>query len=166
MPFGSSKGPLQITKWHSITIVDPSCHKQTIYFSPKYSNSHSSDTRHTKKSSVNSHINTCANLWLKIPKFGGSKKKVNFLTSQKLAPFGPANGQSVTYSKIKTKVCRTPYSTPMDRFLIKSVNPKYPLRCCKCAQKHPLTSTACKTPLSVSQPPKMVPLYSLGTCPP
>ena len=41
----------------------------------------------------------------------GFKEKVNFLTSQKLAPFGPANGQSLTYSKIQTKVCRTLYST-------------------------------------------------------
>ena len=99
-------------------------------------------------------------------KIWGVKKKVNFLTSQKFAPFSPANGQSVTYSKIQTKVCRIPYSTPMDRFLIKSVNPGYPLSCRKCAQKRHLSLTACGTPLSVLHPPKMVPPYSLGTCPP
>ena len=33
-------------------------------------------------------------------KFWG-QKKVNFLTSQKLAPFSPANGQSLTYSTRK-----------------------------------------------------------------
>ena len=49
-----------------------------------------------------------ANLWLKILKFGGSKKIGNFLTSQKLPLYGPANSQSVTYSKIHIKVCRTP----------------------------------------------------------
>ena len=49
-----------------------------------------------------------ANLWLQILKFGGSKKIGNFLTSQKLPLYGPANDQSVTYSKIYIKVCRTP----------------------------------------------------------
>ena len=49
-----------------------------------------------------------ANLWLKIPKFGGSKKIGNFLTSQKLPLYGPANGQLVTYSKIQIKVSGTP----------------------------------------------------------
>ena len=44
----------------------------------------------------------------------GVKKISNFLTSQKLPPNGPANGQSVTYSKIHIKVSRTPYATPMD----------------------------------------------------
>ena len=61
VPFGSSKGPLQITKWHSITIVNPSCCKRMIHFSPKYSNGHSSDTGRKKKKkncSINSHINT------------------------------------------------------------------------------------------------------------
>ena len=63
-----------------------------------------------------------SNLWLKILKFGGSKKFDNFLTSQKSALIGPANSQLVTYSKIQTKVYRTPQPTPMDLFLIKSVN--------------------------------------------
>ena len=49
-----------------------------------------------------------ANLWLKILKFGGSKKIGNFLTSQKLPLYGPANSQLVTYSKIRIKVSRTP----------------------------------------------------------
>ena len=39
---------------------------------------------------------------------GGSKQIGNFLTSQKLPLYSPANGQSVTYSKIHIKVCRTP----------------------------------------------------------
>ena len=38
----------------------------------------------------------------------GLKKIGNFLTSQKLPLYGPANGQSDTYSKIHIKVCRTP----------------------------------------------------------
>ena len=157
MSFGSSKGPLQITKRHSITIVDPSCHKWMIYLLPKYSNGHISDTRcKKKKSSVNSHINTyLCQFMAQNSEIWGVKKKVNFLTSQKLAPFGPANGQLVTYSKIQTKVCKTPYSTPMDRFLIKSVNPEYPLSCHKCAQKHHLSSMACGTPFKcVTPPPK------------
>ena len=82
------------------------------------------------------------------------KKKGNLLTSQKLAPFSLASGQLVTYPKIQTKVCRTPYSTSMDRFLMKSMNPKYPLSCRECAQKCHLSSTACGTPLSVSHPPE------------
>ena len=44
----------------------------------------------------------------------GGKKMDNFLTSQKLPLHGPANNQSVTFSKIHTKVCRTPWTTPMD----------------------------------------------------
>ena len=44
----------------------------------------------------------------------GSKKKVNFFDISKLAVFGPANSQSVTYPKIQTKVCRVPSGTPMD----------------------------------------------------
>ena len=38
----------------------------------------------------------------------GVKKMSNFLTCQKLPLYGPANGQSVTYSKIRIKVSRTP----------------------------------------------------------
>ena len=89
-----------------------------------------------KKNSVNSHINTyLCQFMAQNSEIWRVKKIVEFLTSRKLAPFGPANGQSVTYSKIQTKVCRTPYSTPMDRFLIKSVNPEYPLSCHKCVEK-------------------------------
>ena len=108
-----------------------------------------------KKTSVNSHINTyLCQFMAQNSEICGVNKKVNFLTSQKLPSFGPANIQSVTYSKIQTKVCRPPYSTPVDRFLIKSVNPEYPVSCCECAQKCHLSSTACGTPLSVSHPPK------------
>ena len=36
-PFGRWKGPLQISKWHCIKIVEPSCCKSTIYVSaPKW----------------------------------------------------------------------------------------------------------------------------------
>ena len=155
MPFGSSKGPLQITKWHSITIVDPSCHNYGQFIFRQNIQTAIARTPDAKKPTLYIHIliHICANLWLQIPKFRGSKKLLNFLTPQKLAPFGPANGQLVTYSKIQTKVCRTPYSTPMDRFLIKSVNPKYPLSCHECAQKCHLSLTACNTPLNVSQFP-------------
>ena len=102
-------------------------------------------------------LDICANLCLKIPKFGGSKKFDNFLTSQnpkKLALFGPANGQSVTYSKIQTKVCRVPWDPPMNWFLIKSVNAEYPLSCHKCVEKWTFCILCPAGPLSVSQPPQ------------
>ena len=119
-----------------------------IYFSPKYSNGHSSDTKgkEKKKGSINSHINTylCQFMAQNAEIWGGVKKK---------APFGPANGQLVTYSKIQTKVCRTPYSTPMYRFLIKSVNPEYPLSCHKCVEKLTFCVLCPAGPLSVLHPP-------------
>ena len=78
---------------------------------------------------------------------------------------GPVNGQSVRYSKIQTRVSRTPQDTPMDWFLMKSVNAKYPLSHRKCAEKCNFSvsffSMAHGTPLSASHPPKMVPSYSL-----
>ena len=85
-----------------------------------------------------------------IPKFGGLKKKVNFLTSQKSVLFGLANGQSVTYLKIQTKVFRVPSGTPMDRFLMKSVNAEYLLSCRKCVKKWTLCTW------SPARPPKCV----------
>ena len=68
------------------------------------------DLNHLTKNGILDYIllHIYANLWLKIPKFGGSEKIGNFLTSQKLPLYGPANGQSVTYSKIHIKVSRTP----------------------------------------------------------
>ena len=94
-------------------------------------------------------------------KIWGVEKKVNFLTSQKSALFGLANGQSVTYLKIQTKVFRVPSGTPMDWFLMKSVNAKYPLSCRKCVKKQPR-----QTPQVCRSPPEMVPPYSPGSCPP
>ena len=91
-----------------------------------------------------------------------SKKLLKVLTFQKLAPFGPANSQSVTYSKIQTKVCRTPYSTPMDRFLIKSMNPVYPLSCRKCVEKRTFCVLCPIGPPSVCHTPQK--LYHLGIC--
>ena len=92
------------------------------------------------------------------PKFwnlGGAEKKLNFLTSQKLALFGPANGQLVTYPKIQTKVCRLPSGTPMDWFLMKSVNAEYPLSCCNCVEDQTLCSlTPARPPKCVTPPPK------------
>ena len=80
-----------------------------------------------------------ANLWLKIPKFGGVKKIWQLFDISKIlkksALFGPANSQLVTYSKIQTKVCRVTWGTPMDWFLIKSVNAEYPLSCRKYVEK-------------------------------
>ena len=78
-----------------------------------YLNGHSLDTgpqKNTPKNGVSVFIllHIYANLWLKIPKFGRSKIMSNFLTCQKLPLYGPANGQSVTYSKIRIKVSRTP----------------------------------------------------------
>ena len=35
-------------------------------------------------------------------------------TLKKSALFGPGNGQSVTHSKIQTKVCRVPWGPPVD----------------------------------------------------
>ena len=67
-----------------------------------------------------------------------------------MALFGPANGQSVTYSKIQTKVCRVSWSTPIDSFLMKSVNAEYPLSYRKCVEK----LTVCF--LGPAGPPKCV----------
>ena len=103
------------------------------------------------------------------PKFrnlGGQKKRWTFLTSQTSALFGPANSQLVTYLKIQTKVCRVPSDTPMDWFLMKSVNAEYPLSCCKCVEKRTLcTRSPARPPKCVAPPPKMVPPYSPGSCP-
>ena len=84
-----------------------------IRISANYSNGHSSDTGPKKNKTKNGILvfillHIYANLLLKIQKFGGSKKMSNFLTFQKLPVYSPANGQLVTYSKIHTKVCRTP----------------------------------------------------------
>ena len=104
------------------------------------------------------------------PKFrnlGGSKKKMNFFDISKSAVFGPANGQSVTYPKIQTKVCRVPSGTPMDWFLMKSANAEYPLSCRKCVEKRTICTRIDATPPEVHQtPPKMVPPYSPAICPP
>ena len=113
-------------------------------------------------------LHICANLWVKIPKFGGQKNLTTFWqlkNPKKSALFGPANGQSLTYSKSQTRVCRLPWSPPMDWFLIKSVNAEYPLSCRKCVENGHFVFYALLDPLSVSHPPKMVPPYSLGTCP-
>ena len=84
---------------------------------------------------------------------------------KKSALKAPGNGQSVTYSKIQPRVSRIPYSTPVDWFLTKSVNAKYPLSCRKCVKK---TELLCSMPHRMPQvcrtPPKMVPPYSLGIC--
>ena len=74
----------------------------------------------------------------KFQNLGGQKNLTTFWhlrNPKKSALFGPANGKSVTYWKIKTRVCRVPLGTPMDWFLIKSVNAKYPLSCRKCVEK-------------------------------
>ena len=65
--------------------------------------------------SINLHIVThICQFMTQNSKIWGLKKSDNFLTAQKLALFGPANSQSVTYSKIQTKVCRVHWGTPMD----------------------------------------------------
>ena len=56
-------------------------------------------TPEAKKSSINSHINTYLYQFM---------AQNSISKSQKLASFGPANGQSVTYSKIQIKVCGRP----------------------------------------------------------
>ena len=82
--------------------------------------SNSSETGPSKKkkknSSVSLHVVThlCQFMAQNSEIWGESKKFDNFLTSQKLALFGPANGQSMTYSKIQTKVSRVPWGPPMD----------------------------------------------------
>ena len=58
----------------------------------------------------------------------------NFWQNQKSALFSLVNSQLVTYPKIQTKVCRVPSGTPMDWFLMKSVNAEYPLSYCKCVK--------------------------------
>ena len=55
----------------------------------------------------------------------------------------------------------------MDQFLVKSLNPKYPLGCHKCAEKYNFSFTGPWHHLkSVSPPQKMVPSCSLVICPP
>ena len=114
-------------------------------------------------------LHICANLWVKILKFGGSKNFTTFWhlkNPKKSALFSPANAQLVTYSKIQTKVSRVPWGPPMDWFLIKSVNVEYPLSCCKCVEKWtfcvlcPAGSPKCVTP------PKNSTTIYLGICPP
>ena len=80
-----------------------------------YSNSPSLDTRSPPKNcSINLHIVTHLCQFLaQNSKIWEVKKIDNFLPSQKLALHGPANSQLVTYSKIQTKVCKTPQATPM-----------------------------------------------------
>ena len=89
---------------------------------------------------------------------------------KKLTLNGLRNGQSVTYSKMQTKVCRGPWGAPMDWCLMKSVNAEYPLSCRKCVEKPPKSGTfgfeAPPEPPSVSHPLKMVPPYSPAICPP
>ena len=101
---------------------------------------------------------------------GGQKNSTTFWhleNPQKSALFSPGNSQSVTYSKIQTKVCRVPWGPPMDWFLIKSVNAEYPLSCRKCVEKQTFCILCpAGPPKCVSPPEKMVPPYSLGTYPP
>ena len=108
-----------------------------------------------KKKKKNLHINThpCQFMAQNSEIWGGRK---NFWTfSQKSALFGPANNQSVTYLKIPTKVFRVPSSTPMDWFLMKSVNAKYPLSCHKCVKKWTLcTQSPARPPKCVTHPQK------------
>ena len=124
-----------------------------------------------KKSSINLHTVThlCQFMTQNSKIWGGSKKKSNnFLTSQKSALFGPASGQLVTYSKTQTKVCRTSYSTQVYWLILDEISQcRVPFKLSQMCQKmEPLFSMPHWIPLSVSHPPKMVPQYSLGTCPP
>ena len=141
-----------------------------------YSNSHSSETRPQKKKKKKFfHKFTCC--YTSVPIYGskfwnlgGQKNSTIFWhlkNPKKSALFGPGNSQSVTYSKIQTKVCRVPWGPPIDWFLVKSVNAKYPLSCRKCVEKQTFC-ILCPTgpPKCVDPPQKMVPPYSLGTCPP
>ena len=77
---------------------------------------------------------------------------------KKLTLNGLWNGQSVTYSKMQTKVCRGPWGAPMDWCLMKSVNAEYPLSCHKCVKKPPKNGTfgfeALPEPISVLHPPR------------
>ena len=125
-----------------------------------------------KNSSISLHVVThLCQFMAQNSEISGVKKIWQLFDISKIlknsALFGPANGQSVTYSKIQTKVCRVPWGPPMDWFLIKSVNAEYPLSCRKCVEKQTFCILCPTGPLSVSElPPKMVPPYSLGTCPP
>ena len=110
VPCDRSKYPLQIFKCHCIKIVEPVCHKWTICFSTNFLNGHSSDTRQKKKvCSINLHVVIhLFQFMAQNSEIWGLKNLKIFLTSQKSALFCPANGQLVSYSKIQTKVCRTP----------------------------------------------------------
>ena len=90
----------------------------------------------------------------KFQNLGGQKNLTTFWhlkNPKKSALFGSANGQSVTYSKIQTRVSRVPWGPPIDWFLMKSVNAEYPLSCLKCVEKQ----TFCI--LCPAGPPKCVP---------
>ena len=107
-----------------------------------------------------------ANLWVKILKFGGVKKMDNFLTSlksSKSGTFWPSKWPISDLFKNPNWICKVPFGTPMDWSLMKSVNAEYPLNCCKYGPAH---SKPCQTPQVCHTPSsKMVPPYSLGTCP-
>ena len=80
---------------------------------------------------------------------------------------GLQNGQLVTYSKMQTKVYRGPYGAPMDWCWMKLVNAEYPLSCHKCVEKVELSDLKPRqSPQVCHTPPKMVPPYSPGICPP
>ena len=141
-----------------------------------YSNGHSSETEPPPKKKFFYMLQfTCC--YTSVPIYGskfwnlGGQKNLttywHLKIPKKSALFGSANSQSVTYSKIQTRVSRVPWGPPMDWFLIKSVNTEYPLSCCKCVEKRTFfVLCPAGPPKCVTSPPKMVPPYSLGTCPP
>ena len=128
VPFGRWKGPLQISKWHCIKIVEPSCHKSTIYVSPpkwpitRMAIAGRPDPKKKKKKMLRNF--TCC--YTSMPIYGskfwnlGCQKNLttfwHLKNPKKSALFGPANSQLVTYSKIQPRVCRVPWGTPMDWF--------------------------------------------------
>ena len=111
-----------------------------------------------------------ANFWVKIPNIQHSRIWQLFDTSKNLKKStlnGPRNGQSVTYSKIQTKVCRgtldCTYGLMLDEIGQCRVPSKLPQMCRKSGT---FGFEAPPEPPSVSHPPKMVPPYSPGICPP
>ena len=126
-----------------------------------------------KNSSVSLHVVThlCQFMAQNSEILGGGQKNLttfwHLKNPKKSALFGPGNGQSVTYSKIRTKVCRVPWG-PTYRLILDQISQcRVPSKLLQmCWKTDILHSMPCWTPSVCQTPPKMIPPYSLGTCPP
>ena len=159
MPFDSSKGPLQITKWHSITIVNLHAingwfifHQYTQIAIARTSNA---KKKKKKNQSVNSHINTyLCQFMAQHSKIRGVKKIVEIFDISKIGTFWPSKQPIDDLFKDPNqdvyKTIGHTYGQILDQISESWVSFKLSWMCSKTS--------------SVSHPPKMVWSYSLGTC--